>query len=559
MDGNIIIGTELDTKSFDEEIRQTEEKLERLQSAYEKAMKPGKGFKTNEDALKRLRIQIEQTSNQLVNLREKQDKLNLASSYGGLSDKLNEIGNSTRNIITTTAKWGLALFGIRSIYGMLSSSASTLSQYNKQMGVDMQYIRFAIASTLQPIIEYIIKLVYKLLSLINAISQALFHVNIFANAGVDKFNKAGDALGGASKNAKELKKQLAGFDEMNVLQDQSSGGNVGGGGVSGMEMPSKDLSTDIPNLSEMISNLSNQWQSFDDEMKKSLYEMPFDVWTKAFGKWDLAVYGVVQAFHGLWNVITGVYEFFKGVIEIIYGLITSDTELVKKGFHDLWEGLKKILYGIFEFISGMTNAIKGIIKGIILTIIELIGSLVDKGVNLFNNFKDKVVSVWATIKDKIKSFITEIQNWLTSKFGAIGTAIGNVIGGSISGIINSILSFAEGRINGFLKSINNAISVVNKIPGVSISKISMVKFPRLAKGGILNRPGRGVPVGGAIAGEAGREFYMPLQDEQMLSLVGQAIGKYITINANITNTMNGRVISRELQRINNESDFAYNR
>ena len=558
MDGNIIIGTELDTKSFDEEIRQTEEKLERLQSAYEKAMKPGKGFKTNEDALKRLRLQIQQTSNHLVDLREKQDKLNLANSYGGLSDKLNEIGNKTKNLITTTAKWGLALFGIRSIYGMLSSSASTLSQYNKQMGVDMQYIRFAIASTLQPVIEFLIKLVYKLLSLINAISQALFHVNIFANAGVDKFNKAGDALGGASKNAKELKKQLAGFDEMNVLQDQSSGGNVGGG-VSGMEMPSMDLSSEIPDISEMISNLSDQWHSFDDEMKKSLYEMPFDIWTKAFGNWDLAIYGVVQAFHGLWNVITGVYEFFKGIIEIIVGLIKGDTELVEKGFHDLWEGLKKIVYGIFEFVSGIANATLGVIKGIIQSILQLIGILVDKGVNLFNNFKDKVVSVWITIRDKIKSFVNSIKDWLIDKFGIIGTRIGDVIGGGIKGVVNAILSFAEIKINSFLNAINSAIGAVNKIPGVQISKIKTVSFPRLAKGGILNRPGRGVPVGGAIAGEAGREFYMPLQDEQMLSLVGQAIGKYITINANITNTMNGRVISRELQKINNESNFAYNR
>ena len=37
------------------------------------------------------------------------------------------------------------------------------------------------------------------------------------------------------------------------------------------------------------------------------------------------------------------------------------------------------------------------------------------------------------------------------------------------------------------------------------------------------------------------------------------LGKYITINANITNTMNGRVISRELQKINTNNDFATNR
>ena len=43
-----------------------------------------------------------------------------------------------------------------------------------------------------------------------------------------------------------------------------------------------------------------------------------------------------------------------------------------------------------------------------------------------------------------------------------------------------------------------------------------------------------------------------------METLGEAIGKYITINANITNSMNGRVISRQLQRIQNDSNFAYN-
>ena len=68
-------------------------------------------------------------------------------------------------------------------------------------------------------------------------------------------------------------------------------------------------------------------------------------------------------------------------------------------------------------------------------------------------------------------------------------------------------------------------------------------------------PGRGV----AIGGESGKEGVIPLTDSQQMALLGEAIGKYITVNANIVNTMNGRVISRELKTINNESDFAFNR
>lgn len=71
-------------------------------------------------------------------------------------------------------------------------------------------------------------------------------------------------------------------------------------------------------------------------------------------------------------------------------------------------------------------------------------------------------------------------------------------------------------------------------------------------------PNTGTLVGGAITGESGREGVLPLTNSQTMAELGREIGKWITINANITNTMNGRVISRELKHIQNEQAFAYN-
>lgn len=61
-----------------------------------------------------------------------------------------------------------------------------------------------------------------------------------------------------------------------------------------------------------------------------------------------------------------------------------------------------------------------------------------------------------------------------------------------------------------------------------------------------------------MIGESGAEGVIPLTDSQAMETLGEAIGKYITINANITNTMNGRVISRQIQQIIANQDFAYN-
>lgn len=43
-----------------------------------------------------------------------------------------------------------------------------------------------------------------------------------------------------------------------------------------------------------------------------------------------------------------------------------------------------------------------------------------------------------------------------------------------------------------------------------------------------------------------------------MQLLGEAIGRYVTINANIPVSMNGRVISRELKQVQADQQFAYN-
>ena len=83
-------------------------------------------------------------------------------------------------------------------------------------------------------------------------------------------------------------------------------------------------------------------------------------------------------------------------------------------------------------------------------------------------------------------------------------------------------------------------------------------LPKLAVGGIINVPGKGMPYNGAIIGERGAEAVVPLTDTQQMELLGATIGRYITVNANIVNKMNGRVISRELKQVQSGQDFAYN-
>lgn len=159
--------------------------------------------------------------------------------------------------------------------------------------------------------------------------------------------------------------------------------------------------------------------------------------------------------------------------------------------------------------------------------------------NLMKQYQDiteqleEVSSSTKNSKDKITDLSKEIKNLPESK--------------TIK--IDADTTKAKSGLGGLLSTI---ASKVSSIFGINFS------FPKLATGGIINNPGRGVPLGGAIGGEVSKEGVVPLTDSQAMEELGRTIGKYITINANIVNTMNGRTISRELQRISNNDDFASN-
>lgn len=554
MDGNVIIGTELDTKSFDAQIKELEDKLDTLEQEYEAALKDAE---FPEDELKKYQSEIEKTKNRIIDLRKRQDDLN-KTELSKISATIGNIGAGVERVTKKIVGWGLAIFGIRGAFSAIRNAMSSIATEDNQIATDIEYIRWILAQTIKPVVEWLIKGLYLILSLINMITKALFHYDILAGKGANNFKKARTNSAGIAKNLKEANKQLAGFDEMNVLQDTSSANGGGaGGGLGDWEMP--DLGSLEQQMTNLISNLKNKWFDFGEEMRKSLYDMPFSVWTKAFGAWDLAVYGVTMAVHGLWTAVTGFFQFFKGIWEIVYGLITGDTEKIKQGFADLFTGIWNGLNGTFEFFKGIAGAALGIVKGLIQTMWLDFGEFINKTIGKTNEFRDKFVGSWTTIRDNIKQKIAQIRDFLTNNFGAIGTTIGNGIAGSIKNVVNPILWWTEKTINGFIISINGAIGTINKLPGVNIKKLTTVSVPRLAKGGIINQPSRGVPVGSAIAGESGAEGVIPLTDSQQMALLGEAIGKYITVNANITNTMNGRVISRELQKIQNENDFAFNK
>ena len=225
MDGKVVIGCDLDTRSFDAQIDYIESQMQEIERELKKA---DMGFEVGDT--QKLEANYEKLGIKLDSLRKKQAKLNQEQANMGKLDLsrvqagINNVNKGLQGTIKKVTKWGLALFGVHSAYNAIRGAMSTLSQYDTQMADNIEYIRYALASTLQPVIQTILNLVVKLLQYINYIAKAWTGKNLF---------KTADAFKNAQKGAKDLNKELqkttASFDEMNVLSDTSSSGAGGGG------------------------------------------------------------------------------------------------------------------------------------------------------------------------------------------------------------------------------------------------------------------------------------------------------------------------------------------
>ena len=201
------------------------------------------GFEVGDTA--KLESQYERLNNQLIRLKKNQADLN-KTDLNNVKKSIDETGKSVTNVIKKMGRWALAVFAVESAYGFVRSSISTLSGYNEQLAADIEYIQFAMASALEPVIETIVSWVYKLLQYVNYLADAWFGINLFAGATADAMNKT-------ASSAEKVRKSTAGFDEMNVISSSSSTASS-----SSATLPSMDLSNledvEIPSWLEWIGS-----------------------------------------------------------------------------------------------------------------------------------------------------------------------------------------------------------------------------------------------------------------------------------------------------------------
>lgn len=518
------------------------------------------------------------------------------------SENFEETGKKIEKVVKKVGRWGLAVFGVRSAYMAVRSAVSTISQYDKQLAKDIEYMRYALAMTLKPVVEWIVEAVKQLMYYVDYVAQKWFGLEKSIWASADSMNEA-------NENAKKLKKTLLGFDEINKIGEKQE-----------EKTPSFDLSNgladkDVPKWIKWIAD-------HREEVLAVFAAMTTFFLSKKIVDGISAIMGVAGG-TGLLGLATVLAELaLIGVIAIEIVVLIKGIEKVKQGINDLTDGqyqlresAKKLTETMNETITkfneqgGVVNSTAqeiedyadSLFKNIEINeemieatentktaIGDLTGTnkIADETINIYRESMGKAIDELGNLYDQNKltdeqaqlyietiekqievlkaSMITNEKNSERVKKDAeeidkLRERLDTLKGNYDVGIkVKTDTGEAKKGLKKFFSNLGKTI-VEMIVPGPMTYEQIMHNINFLADGGIIDAPGRGVPLASnVIGGEKGAEAVLPLTNPNTMSMLGQEIGKWITLNLDITNTIDGRVLNNRLEKIRNNDAFSRN-
>lgn len=245
-------------------------------------------------------------------------------------------------------------------------------------------------------------------------------------------------------------------------------------------------------------------------------------------------------------------ELFTAMAQAVVEEAPVIVEAFKGMFEDVSEKLPEMFGSVTSAFVGLRDSIAEAI-GTAWTELEtasqpaadVVVGVWEEAVNNTIAFFDGVVGAasgaWDSIKtgaseavDNVEGFFAGMWDKVKTTVSTVGGKIGDTLGSTIKEGVNGVLEFVENGLNNIPDAINGAIDLINNLPGVSIAPMDRIKLPRLANGGVVDKPTI------AQIGEAGKEAIIPLErNKQGLRDIAQAIRDEIDMRQpqTITNTI----------------------
>lgn len=216
---------------------------------------------------------------------------------------------------------------------------------------------------------------------------------------------------------------------------------------------------------------------------------------------------IISGLTELGNILSGIGDWIRENPEIVRAAtsaIIAYLDGIKNAFSLAFGIIEGLFTGSWDNAkAAWANCVSWFTSTVITPVRNIFSTVTSAISNLFSNAWTGIKNTWITA-----------SSWFTSN---VITPITN----GFKGFANGTISFFEGLANGAIKGVNTIVKALNKLSfdipdwvpvigggkfGFNLATVSEIKLPRLATGGVVDRP---TP---ALVGENGPEAVVPLSE-----------------------------------------------
>lgn len=402
--------------------------------------------------------------------------------------------------VGSLVKIGIIAGLIVGAFVLIKKAVENIVKNNEEVAGKIEAIKNALSNIGQALVNVVADIILPIIEkIVDFVYLILSYVNAITKAwwNYDLFSEqASDNLESGASSAKAIEKALAGFDTADVLGKEDTG------------------------------KATKNMKKYKGELKEVPKWLQKIIDSKS--KLDVLFSGAKEGIQLISEKAKNVWEWlnkYNPAIALITGGVDKMKEAVKN-LADWWSRTSQNIQQNHPILSTLVAILDPAL--LITTLIarnwDSVSTFISNSINwvqkLINKFRD-------LYEDYVKPLVDKIEEMGTIEVG------------------EKKISLTKG-VSSATKSVPSAYSLGEAL-GSKIRKIFN------ANGGVVNNPGKGVAINQIIAGEKGPEAILPLTDGTL-----QKIASMIPVQIELTNTIDGRVLSRRLETIRQNTAFSRN-
>lgn len=438
------------------------------------------------------------------------------------------------------------VFGLvsKALYGVIRYLGAALKS-NKEFTAELAKLKGALLTAFQPIYEMLVPALIALMRIATSVITAIARVaSLLGGKSMSQYAKNAEALYNEAnaieetgEAAKKAQRSLAGFDEINQLDHNSTASDSSSSGTSGPDFSSFDSSAIKQEVDELVVYLSSALLLIGMVLALSGANIPLGIGLMAVGaiglaseiatNWDTVRQIISEQTEMILAIsaillIIGMILALSGVaIPLGIGLMVVGATGLATPMATNWDSVQKVLEEQAALIAGISALL--LVIGIILCFCGVLplgiglivvgaAGLVTEAVLNWDSIKGPIVATLASLLAIISGASMVLGVLLLLSGAGIGLGLALIAAGMAGSVAawklndNPITRFVKGIANTIIGFVNMIIEAINslfhiKFSGLTIAGVQIIpkidtkllnipKIPLLAQGAVLppNKP-----------------------------------------------------------------------